>query len=1358
MTLFVCRSGTGGRPLAMLAIIAIVLPVFSATAWVQDEQLKSTVTAAAEQLDRQGYHWETRVSSGEVELPADQATQVIASGRQGADGYVQVDGLLSDAQTEFVTKEEQSAVLSDGNWMTLEQFEARSGGRGRGGRGGGRGGFGGGQSLADTINGFKTPVAEALTLLESASDLQSEGDTITANLPSKVATELYNSAESIGGDGGGGRGRGGFRGRGRGRGGIRGGGRGQGRGRNAPDPVVDIAGTVAYTISNNVLTDIRISLTSTETQGEEVTRTYRKLVTDVSKIGTTQVDLALDARDIVDALIAGVQPQVFVPEPDFRKLFNGRDLTGWAGREGFWTVEDGAIVGRTTTENAPSGSTSLIARDGDANLEIDNFELRLSYRLTPNNPAGQANSGIEYRAKDRGDFVVAGYAADIAAADGDSGTLRDEVGGRESMAAQGDVVYWNAAGEKSVVSSLGEADSIQASINDNDWNQYVIIASDNRVQHFINGVPTVDVTDADASKQLTSGVLALKLDAGEPMTVAFKDIRIRPISPIAEAATAVLEAADGFQIELIYQVPRGEEGSWVASCFDDKGRMVVSDQGGELYRFELPAIGQRTLVEPEPIGLGMGGAHGLLYAFDSLYSMGNGPEGTGLYRIRDTDGDDQHDEARLLRGMNVGGDHSAHIVILSPDGESLYVVSGNQTALTEVDTSRVPNNMSEDHLLPRLDTGFMGGTLAPGGWIARTDPDGEKWEFFAGGFRNEFEAVFNRDGELFTYDADMEWDIGAPWYRPTRVNHVISGADFGWRNGAGKHPDYFFDTFGSVVDTGTGSPTGMTFGYGAKFPAKYQEALYICDWSFGKVYAVHLTPVGATYTGEFEEFISGQPLPVTDVIVNPNDGAMYLTVGGRNTQSAVYRITYIGEEPTEPFSTQAPSDVATLAREARVLRRSLEEYHGHADPAAVAAAWPHLGSQDRAIRHAARVAIEWQPVAEWRERALTETDVKTAIAALAALARASSKDEFHLEASDPAVDPALQGQVLAALDRIDWNAISRDDQVDLLRAYQLVFTRLGAPDDATKAALAAKLEPLFPAQVRELNFLLSNLLVYLDAPSAAAKIMAQIRESQSPEEQVDYALALRVLDTGWTPELREEYFRWFVERAGSFRGGNSFNNAMRSIQRDAVGLLSEEEYAALASVIEAPAQQSSPQELLAARPVIREWTLEELIPVVETGLRAGSRNYEQGRRSFAAVACSVCHRFANEGGAIGPDLTNVVGRFSAGDLLESLVDPNKVISDQYGAITILTTDGRIITGRIGNMNGESLQLVENMFDAGRLTRINRDEVETIQHSPVSMMPEGLLNTLTAEEIQDLVAYLYSQGSPDHELFQAAESN
>ncbi len=148
----------------------------------------------------------------------------------------------------------------------------------------------------------------------------------------------------------------------------------------------------------------------------------------------------------------------------------------------------------------------------------------------------------------------------------------------------------------------------------------------------------------------------------------------------------------------------------------------------------------------------------------------------------------------------------------------------------------------------------------------------------------------------------------------------------------------------------------MTFGYGAKFPAKYQDALYICDWSYGKLYALHLAPKGSTYAGELEEFVAGTPLALTDVVVNPKDGAMYFAVGGRNTQSGLYRVTYTGAEPTAP--TGAGDRPPTV--EARGLRHTLEAFHGHADSKAVEVAWPYLGHSDRFIRWAARVAIEFQ--------------------------------------------------------------------------------------------------------------------------------------------------------------------------------------------------------------------------------------------------------------------------------------------------------------------------------------------------------------------------------------------------------------
>src|SRR5262249_40969116 len=157
--------------------------------------------------------------------------------------------------------------------------------------------------------------------------------------------------------------------------------------------------------------------------------------------------------------------------------------------------------------------------------------------------------------------------------------------------------------------------------------------------------------------------------------------------------------------------------------------------------------------------------------------------------VRDTDGDGELDEVKLLRKFDGGGgEHGPHAVLLAPDGKSLVVVCGNQTKLTKFDRTRVPPVWGEDHLLPRMPDGrgFMAGVRGRGGAISRVAPDGQTWELPSAAFRNPFDAAFNRHGDLFTYDADMEWDMNTPWYRPTRVCLATSGSEFGWRNGTGK--------------------------------------------------------------------------------------------------------------------------------------------------------------------------------------------------------------------------------------------------------------------------------------------------------------------------------------------------------------------------------------------------------------------------------------------------------------------------------------------------------------------------------------------------------------------------------------------
>lgn len=215
-------------------------------------------------------------------------------------------------------------------------------------------------------------------------------------------------------------------------------------------------------------------------------------------------------------------------EPGFISLFNGKDLSGWRGNPDLWSVKDGVITGITKADPKLTHNTFLVY----TNREFSDFELRLSYRIE------KGNSGIQYRSRvpKDGSFgpIVHGYQADFEAGKSYSGILYEE-GGRGILAKRGEKTILRPDPQDpnkvkiEVVGSVGNSDEIQASIKHEDWNDYVILAKGNHLQHFINGKQTVDVVDEHTAKAAKSGVIALQIHVGPPMVVQFKNLRIKPL-------------------------------------------------------------------------------------------------------------------------------------------------------------------------------------------------------------------------------------------------------------------------------------------------------------------------------------------------------------------------------------------------------------------------------------------------------------------------------------------------------------------------------------------------------------------------------------------------------------------------------------------------------------------------------------------------------------------------------------------------------------------------------------------------------------------------------------------------------------
>ncbi len=816
-----------------------------------------------------------------------------------------------------------------------------------------------------------------------------------------------------------------------------------------------------------------------------------------------------------------------------------------------------------------------------------------------------------------------------------------------------------------------------------------------------------------------------------------------------------IKVADGFTVEHLYEV-KEEEGSWVAMTKDGEGRLIVSDQYGQLYRVSVPPISGGEL-NVEKLDIPIGGAHGLLWHKGVLYLAINEtskvyPVDRGIWMVAETE--EGWAKPEHVIPIKAGGEHGIHSLVLSPDEKWIYLVAGNMSDVPEYKDSFPAEIWAEDQLLERNPDGkgHAARVRAPAGWVGRFHLDGTNFELVSIGARNTFGIAFHDNGELISYDADMEWDFGMPWYRPTRICHVVPGSDFGWRMGTGKWPEYYEDSMGSLLNIGPGSPTSLIAGRGLKAPQKYQQAIFAFDWTFATIYAVHLEPEGASFRAEYEELASGAGLPLTGALIG-DDGALYFATGGRRGESNLWRIVYTGDDAVaqESEGEEEREDKENFGKvEVRDRLAALIRDPGEGSTDDIEFSYDQMGSDDRTLRFMARAAIERFPSTDWSKRLEDETNPWRVITSSIALARLDA--EQH------------RGMVMDKLLSLEWETMELQQQLNWLRALGLVMIRDVPANAEERDLILAKIDDKFPSKERSLNYELARLLCYLEAPDIVGRVLdmmdnsppdrpkswerllgrhdgygkdlASIMANYPPTTQIHYLYCLRAVKGPWKEDERARAFKW-LSKIEKSKGGRSFAPAIAMIRGQIFenGTASEK--------IEFADQQDAPEQELKPLPKVegpgRAWTVEEIVKVSEGNLEG--RDHERGAKMFQAALCSACHKFGPEGGAQGPDLTNLSGRFTVTDLAHSIVDPSQVVSDQYEFSEIRTHNGGITIGRIMNEQDEILSIATNPFDFSAQVEISRADIASIEASKVSSMPPGLVNRLNEEELKDLLSYL-----------------
>lgn len=798
------------------------------------------------------------------------------------------------------------------------------------------------------------------------------------------------------------------------------------------------------------------------------------------------------------------------------------------------------------------------------------------------------------------------------------------------------------------------------------------------------------------------------------------------------AKPAKLFVRPGFEIQHVRSAT-DQEGSWVSMEFDTQGRLIIAREDRGLLRMSLTPDGS-SIGDVEEIDSTLQECRGLLSVDHSLYAQANNTK--ALYRLEDQDGDGEFEILDLLREFTGGVGHGRNDLALGPDG-AIYSIYGDSVTL--------PDENVVDHTSPFRQA--RRGERTTEGHVLAFFPEDSRWHLLCSGLRNPFGIDFNLDGEAFTYDADAEFDMGSPWYRPTRLVHLVSGGDYGWRGRTGTWPPYDADHADFTLpagDIGKGSPTAVKSGRRSSFPEHYRRAMFALDWAYGRILACHLVPRGAGYVCRAESFLKGQPLNVTDLDFGP-DGSLYIITGGRKTHSDLYRIRWIGgqgiggqvDAGRDTRQQQSRNLFSKVQRETR--HRLSRLHHGDAEPERITEVWQWMGHPDPMLRDAARVAIENLPLDVWSKLAFQESRPAWIVSSMLSIARSNH--------------PELIPAVFEKLAQVKLKTLSGYERSMLLETWSQCLANASAEASQTPAYLETvkRIDQWYPDDSvtcfaptgggRSVNHQLGLLACELDLPELVPKTLKLLSQSKSQEERMHALFVLRNRRNGWNSDSHRMVFETLGELDRTVVGGEGMPGFLAKIRSELVANLNEDQKASLGDLIQ-PGSEAEAFEWKVDRPIIKTWATTDMESLLSANSEVGDRH--RGREVFHRVLCDRCHRAGGIGGVSGPDLSSIASRFGPRDILLSILEPSRVVDEKYRNEKVVTTDGRVIVGRLapgGDYRATKIRISVDPLRPLDYVEVDKSDIETHQLSAESPMPTGLLNTLQAQEIRDLLAFL-----------------